>query len=84
MKKFLLCVLCIVALLAAGFVEAKAKTKADHKDVGKIIVIGYQNPKCDAVASAVAAADLLKQIGYDTEPMVAGIVDAETDDEENV
>lgn len=79
MKKFLLCVLCIVTLLAAGLVEAKAKTKADHKDVGKIIVIGYQNPKCDAVASAVAAADLLKQIGYDTEPMVAGIVDAETE-----
>ncbi len=79
MKKFLLCVLCIITLLAAGLVEARTKPKVDHKDVGKIIVIGYQNPKCDAVASAVAAADLLKQIGYDTEPMVAGIVDAETE-----
>jgi len=78
MKKFLLCVVCMVIVLTTRITEAK-KPVVDHSDMGKIIVIGAINPDCDAVSSAIVAADLLKQMGYDADPMVAGTVNMETE-----
>ncbi|MCQ2210335.1 MAG: DHH family phosphoesterase [Paludibacteraceae bacterium] len=45
---------------------------------GKVYVIGHKNPDTDAVTSAMAYANLLRQLGYDCEARVAGALNKET------
>lgn len=78
MKRFLFGIVCTVMVFATCVTEAK-KPVVDHSDMGKIIVIGDTNPDCDSVSSAIVASDLLKQMGYDAQPMVAGTVNMETE-----
>lgn len=45
---------------------------------GKIYVVGHKQPDTDAVVSAMAYANLLRQIGYDAEAVIAGELNDET------
>lgn len=42
------------------------------------LVIGHKNPDTDAICSAIAYADLLKQLGHDAEAVRCGAVNART------
>jgi len=44
-----------------------------------IYVIGHRVPDSDTVCSAIAFAELLKQLGYDSEPVISGNPNAETE-----
>lgn len=44
----------------------------------KILIFGHKNPDTDAICSAIAYADLKKQLGLDVEPVRLGQVSSET------
>lgn len=44
----------------------------------KTLIFGHKNPDTDTICSAIAYADLKKQLGYDTEPVRLGEVNGET------
>lgn len=45
---------------------------------GKIYVTGHKSPDSDTVGSSIAYSALLKQLGYDAEPVVLGAINNET------
>lgn len=45
---------------------------------GPVYVFGHQSPDSDTVCSAIAYAELLRDLGYDAQPAVLGPVNAET------
>jgi len=46
---------------------------------GPVYVTGHKAPDTDTVASAIACADILNQLGYDARPVVLGPVNKETE-----
>jgi manganese-dependent inorganic pyrophosphatase len=44
----------------------------------KVLIFGHKNPDTDTICSAIAYADLKKQLGMDVEPVRLGQVNAET------
>ncbi len=46
---------------------------------GPIYITGHKSPDTDTVASAIAYADLLRQLGYDAKPAVLGKINHETE-----
>ena len=44
----------------------------------EFIVIGHKSPDTDTVGSAIACAELLKLLGYNAKPMIAGKINNET------
>ncbi len=46
--------------------------------MGKILIFGHKNPDTDTICSALAYADLKKQLGLDVEPVRLGEVNGET------
>lgn len=46
---------------------------------GPVYVFGHQSPDSDTVCSAIAYAELLRDLGYDAQPAVLGPVNAETE-----
>ena len=45
---------------------------------GPVYVFGHQSPDADTVCSAIAYAELLRDLGYDAQPAVLGPVNNET------
>ena len=46
--------------------------------MGKVLIFGHKNPDTDTICSAIAYADLKKQLGLDVEPVRLGEVNGET------
>ena len=46
--------------------------------MGKVLIFGHKNPDTDTICSALAYADLKKQLGLDVEPVRLGEVNGET------
>ncbi len=74
-----------LAAFAALFIGAFASCEKDEEfsdpmslGDGKIYVVGHKSPDTDAVTSAMAYAEFLRQMGYDCEARVAGPLNAET------
>jgi manganese-dependent inorganic pyrophosphatase len=44
----------------------------------KVLIFGHKNPDTDTICSAIAYADLKKQLGYDVEPVRLGQINGET------
>jgi manganese-dependent inorganic pyrophosphatase len=44
----------------------------------KVLIFGHKNPDTDTICSAIAYADLKKQLGYDVEPIRLGQINGET------
>ncbi|WP_462409737.1 manganese-dependent inorganic pyrophosphatase [Neobacillus sp. Marseille-QA0830] len=44
----------------------------------KVLIFGHKNPDTDTICSAIAYADLKKQLGFDVEPVRLGQVNGET------
>lgn len=44
----------------------------------KILIFGHKNPDTDTICSAIAYADLKKQLGFDVEPVRLGQINGET------
>ena len=44
----------------------------------KVLIFGHKNPDTDTICSAIAYADLKKQLGLDVEPVRLGEVNGET------
>ena len=44
----------------------------------KVLIFGHKNPDTDTICSAIAYADLKKQLGMDVEPIRLGSVNGET------
>ncbi|WP_100398657.1 manganese-dependent inorganic pyrophosphatase [Bacillus sp. FJAT-44742] len=47
--------------------------------MGKVLIFGHKNPDTDTICSAIAYADLKKQIGVEAEPLRLGSVNGETE-----
>ncbi|MFL6562955.1 MAG: DHH family phosphoesterase, partial [Bacillus sp. (in: firmicutes)] len=44
----------------------------------KVLIFGHKNPDTDTICSAIAYADLKKQLGMDVEPVRLGQINGET------
>ncbi|MFC5714345.1 manganese-dependent inorganic pyrophosphatase [Thalassorhabdus alkalitolerans] len=47
--------------------------------MGKVLIFGHKNPDTDTICSAIAYADLKKQIGVEAEPLRLGSINGETE-----